>query len=62
MLNPMIKAYDFRWKLMFAKPLNEVEGMAYGVREDISSGLYKTNGVAINWCPDSNEVCYWVVA
>ena len=40
MLNPIVQAYDFQWKLLFAKPLNEIQGMAYGVREDISSGKY----------------------
>jgi len=61
MLNPIVQAYDFQWKLLFAKPLNEIQGMAYGVREDISSGKYKAGGIAPNWCPESNEVCRWVV-
>jgi hypothetical protein len=38
--DPIIAAYDFRWNKLFVKPLSQVEGMAYGVREDLLTGRY----------------------
>lgn len=45
--NPIIAAFDRNWNELYRKPLNQIEGMAYGVREDYESGY---RGIKTNWC------------
>lgn len=60
--NPIIIAFDRSWNELFRKPLNEIDGMAYGVREDYESGY---RGIKINWCasrstdPIVQRICAW---
>ena len=60
--DPTIAAYDYRWNKLFVKPLSQVEGMAYGVREDLLSGKYMPGAIIGNQCPaiSSTRVCFWV--
>ena len=60
--DPLIAAYDFRWNKLFVKPLSQVEGMAYGVREDLLTGRYMPGAIIGNQCPaiSSTRVCFWV--
>ena len=62
--DPLIAAYDYRWNKLFVKPLSQVEGMAYGVREDLLSGKYMPGAIIGNQCPaiSSTRVCFWVFA
>ena len=62
-LNPVVQAYDFKWGLLFEKPLDQIEGMANGVREDIETGYMKPGGFRGNLCVDSahTPICYWRV-
>lgn len=59
--NPTIAAYDHRWTEIYRKPLNEIEGMAYGVREDFQNGKIMLGGFVGNQCaePVSSRVCFW---
>jgi hypothetical protein len=61
--NPTIGAYDFRWNKLYSKPLDQIDGMACGVREDFASGKYNVGGFAGNLCssPASDKVCFWVL-
>jgi len=65
--DPLIAAYDFRWNELFRKPLSQIEGMAYGVREDFLDRKYlRWSGgkpFAGNQCPDpaSARVCFWAL-
>ena len=45
--NPIIIAFDRNWNELFRKPLSQIEGMAYGVREDYENGY---RGIKTNWC------------
>ena len=45
--NPIIIAFDRNWNELFRNHLNQIEGMAYGVREDYESGY---RGIKFNWC------------
>lgn len=60
--DPLIAAYDFRWNKLFTKPLSQIEGMAYGVREDLLTGKYMPGAIIGNQCPaiSSTRVCFWV--
>lgn len=61
-LNPIIIAFDRNWNELFRKPLNQIEGMAYGVREDYENGY---RGIKHNWCtsrstdPIIQRICAW---
>jgi hypothetical protein len=59
--DPLIAAYDFQWNILFTKPLSQIEGMAYGVREDFLNGKFMLGGWTGNQCPDpaSSAVCFW---
>jgi hypothetical protein len=63
--DPLIAAYDFRWGLLFTKPLSQIEGMAIGVREDFLKNAHNRfrggQPFAGNLCPDpaSARVCFW---
>lgn len=43
--NPTIIAFDRNWNELFRKPLNQIDCMAYGVREDYGNGY---RGIKIN--------------
>ena len=60
--DPLITAYDYRWNKLFVKPLSQIEGMAYGVREDLLTGKYMPGAIIGNQCPaiSSTRVCFWV--
>jgi hypothetical protein len=60
--DPLIAAYDFRWNKLFTKPLSQIEGMAYGVREDLLTGKCMPGAIIGNQCPaiSSTRVCFWV--
>ena len=60
--DPLIAAYDYRWNKLFTKPLSQIEGMAYGVREDLLTGKYMPGAIIGNQCPaiSSTRVCVWV--
>lgn len=60
--DPLIAAYDWRWGLLFTKPLSQIEGMAYGVREDLLTGKTMPGAIIGNQCPaiSSTRVCFWV--
>jgi hypothetical protein len=60
--DPLIAAYDFRWNKLFTKPLSQIEGMAYGVREDLLTGKWMPGAIIGNQCPaiSSTRVCFWV--
>jgi hypothetical protein len=45
--NPTIIAFDRQWNELFRMPLSQIEGMAYGVREDYENGY---RGIKHNWC------------
>ena len=66
--DPLIAAYDWRWGLLFTKPLSQIEGMAIGVREDFlkhaHNRFYGGRPFAGNQCPDpaSARVCFWSLA
>jgi hypothetical protein len=66
--DPLIAAYDFRWGLLFTKPLSQIEGMAIGVREDFLKHAHNRfrggRPFAGNLCPDpvSARVCFWSLA
>jgi len=62
--DPLIAAYDWRWGLLFTKPLSQIEGMAYGVREDLLTGKTMPGAIIGNQCPDpaSARVCFWSLA
>ena len=66
--DPLITAYDWRWGLLFTKPLSQIEGMAIGVREDFlkhaHNRFYGGRPFAGNQCPDpaSARVCFWSLA
>ncbi len=57
-VNPTIIAFDRNWNELYRKPLSQIEGMAYGVREDYESGY---RGIKTNWCTSeaSKSVCAW---
>ena len=46
-LNPMVIAFDRNWNELYRKPLSQIEGMAYGTREDYENGY---RGIKHNWC------------
>lgn len=56
--NPIIAAFDRNWNELYRAPLSQIEGMAYGVREDYESGY---RGIKTNWCISeaSKRVCHW---
>ena len=60
--NPTIIAFDRNWNELFRKPLSEIDGMAYGVREDYENGY---RGIRTNWCvskstdPIVQRICAW---
>ena len=49
--NPIIIAFDRNWNELFRKPLSQIDGMAYGVREDYESGY---RGIKHNWCASNS--------
>ena len=60
--DPLIAAYDYRWNKLFTKPLSQIEGMAWGVREDLLTGKCMPGAIIGNQCPaiSSTRVCFWV--
>lgn len=58
----VVTAYDRMHRVVFAnKPVEEVVGMAYGVREDALSG--KRRGLVGNQCtaPESRGIYWWEI-
>ena len=45
--DPIIIAFDRNWNELYRKPLSQIEGMAYGTREDYENGY---RGIKHNWC------------
>ena len=45
--NPIIIAFGRNWEELYRAPLSQIQGMAYGVREDYESGY---RGIKHNWC------------
>jgi hypothetical protein len=56
--NPTIIAFDMFWQEIYRMPLSQVEGMAYGVRDDYEAGY---RGIKSNQCVSdvSRRVHYW---
>jgi hypothetical protein len=56
--NPIIIAFDRKWNELYRAPLSQIQGMAYGVREDYESGF---RGIKHNWCTTqtSEKVHAW---
>lgn len=56
--NPIIIAFGLGWKELYRAPLSQIQGMAYGVREDYESGY---RGIKPNWCTSdaSKKVHAW---
>ena len=50
--NPIIIAFDRNWNELYRKPLRDVEGMAYGVRDDYEAGY---RGIKLNWCTSNTS-------
>jgi hypothetical protein len=49
--DPLINAYGRNWEILFTKPLSQIEGMAWGVREDYENG---NTSIRTNWCISKN--------
>lgn len=57
-MNPMIQALDMGYRpIGEAVPLNEIKGMAYGVREDIEAG--KTGLIGNQCVSEASRRVYW---
>lgn len=54
----LIVSYTYDWKIIAFDDLSTVQGMAWGVREDIENGK---RGLIPNWCTASQNVCWWEV-
>ena len=56
--DPIIIAFGLGWKELYRAPLSQIQGMAYGVREDYESGY---RGIKHNWCTStaSEKVHAW---
>ena len=56
--NPIIIAFDRQWRELFRAPLQSIDCMAYGVRDDYESGY---RGIKINQAPSrtTHRVAYW---
>lgn len=56
--NPMIIAFGLGWVELYRAPLSQIQGMAYGVREDYENGY---RGIKHNWCTSktSEKVHAW---
>lgn len=56
--NPIIIAFDRNWRELFRKNLNEIDCMAYGVRDDYESGY---RGIKINMAQSrtTHRIAYW---
>ena len=56
--NPIIIAFDRKWRELFRAPLQSIDCMAYGVRDDYESGY---RGIKHNWCTakTSERVYAW---
>ena len=56
--NPIIIAFDRNWNELYRKPLTQIEGMAYGVRDDYESGY---RGIKINMAQSrtTHRIAYW---
>ena len=46
--NPIIIAFGRNWEELYRAPLSQIQGMAYGVREDYGNGY---RGIKINQAP-----------
>lgn len=58
----LVTAYGLNYSIIFSdRPLDKVQGMAYGVREDAITG--RRRGIVTNQCshPDSREVYMWEI-
>lgn len=53
---PKVIGYGLGFRVLFELPLDQVQGMAYGVREDIQNGK---RGLIANWC--NGPVVWWGV-
>jgi hypothetical protein len=56
--NPIIIAFGRNWEELYRAPLSQIQGMAYGTREDYESGY---RGIKHNWCtsPAGEKVYAW---
>lgn len=56
--NPIIIAFDRQWRELFRAPLQSIDCMAYGTRDDYESGY---RGIRINQAPSrtTHKVAYW---
>jgi hypothetical protein len=55
-MNPMVTCYGLGWVVLAVLPLDQVVGMAWGVREDIQRGKV---GLIVNQC--NGKVTWWEV-
>ena len=51
--NPIIIAFDRNWNEIYRAPLNMIDGMAYGPREDYEGGY---RGIKLNWCTSQTSL------
>jgi hypothetical protein len=51
--NPIIIAFGRNWEELYRAPLSQIQGMAYGTREDYESGY---RGIKHNWCTSAGSV------
>lgn len=54
----LVTAYDRRFNVLWHDTLSNVQGMAWGVREDILNGK---RGLIANWCTTPSDVHMWEV-
>ena len=56
--NPIIIAFDRQWRELFRAPLQSIDCMAYGVRDDYESGY---RGIKINMAQSrtTHRIAYW---
>lgn len=56
--DPIIIAFGLGWVELYRAPLSQIQGMAYGTREDYESGY---RGIKHNWCTSdaSKKVHAW---
>ena len=57
-LNPTVIAFDRNWNELFRAPLQAIDCMAWGVRDDYENGY---RGIKINQAPSrtTHRIAYW---
>jgi len=58
-LNPTIQALDRKFNVLYTKQLSDIQGMAYGVREDFEQGDRR---ITFNQCYNnaSKTIAWWM--